>query len=637
MYKFSEYCNNFYYKRGKGFLEGHASQSKIPLYLMKAAMGEEAWEHVEVSEQALISWLTRDQKPSPEIWESVRKKFSEDRFTKFMVAALPDSSDELLGVCASRFGIEDVSIDKECFARALARQFYEFACSEGLAIENIVPKEYHDLINDSSSDEDEQSVNQSVPDHSGGEAECFETDAELLYRRSIYRKITTLGILFIVFIGFLIVKAVYNKSVEKDIQRNIHRYISSAQSPSESLFSADTLYDLSNVYLDIDKDAYKQYAIASALCYTSAINEEMSSEDITKFANRGLVLCQNVLKVSRKGSFHYYMALILQSYFYRDLGYSSADEMWTNRIELVENYLDSFEPDLRKNEDATLVIYGYGAIFNYYGDKLNSDPSSGTEELLQKLVDYSQCFLKYHYDLMTDVGTRFPGIELDAIESYCMAVFDLVHRYPSKDKLGYIINMISETSQFMENSPFNEPHSFYNVALRRILGEALITWGGIVDLCGDEEASEETEDPMNYIWAGHNVYAELLEYRDIEDPLAEAYIFDCGHRLCRYNLLIEDDVEGLKYHMDYLVSLFEQSTLDSVEIKTAETYICMCCKYILDKFGYDSEIYGIGMKTLDQLIPIDNFDTLISEENITETKDYFINYQKPDVAAKEAG
>lgn len=139
--KYNEFFTNFYIGRSCGGLVGHKSKEKIPEFFMKSALGDNTT-LLPTSLNTYGKWFDGKRSPSAAIWDAIVGDFQEDAFIDRLSAELNVTQ---LSLVASRFGIStqnDEGIDKDAFASAIAKQFYDLAQGSGEA-KNIVPEMYH--------------------------------------------------------------------------------------------------------------------------------------------------------------------------------------------------------------------------------------------------------------------------------------------------------------------------------------------------------------------------------------------------------------------------------------------------------------------------------------------------------------
>ncbi len=138
--KISEFFSYFYVDRSNGGLVGYKSKEKIPEFFMEAALKE----HTDVlptSQNTYGKWFDGTRKPLTQVWDAVISEGREDEFRKAVLASLNINK---INLVASRFFIIPPNgevIDKEAFAFAITRQFYEIAKGSGEA-DRIADKVY---------------------------------------------------------------------------------------------------------------------------------------------------------------------------------------------------------------------------------------------------------------------------------------------------------------------------------------------------------------------------------------------------------------------------------------------------------------------------------------------------------------
>lgn len=143
--RYSEFCNNFYFKRNAGGLTGRKSQWKIAEYFLKLALKDAELECIlPDSNSGYEKYFTGARKPEAAIWQAVIDYFDNH---KFLADLMENLNANLVEEVAANFGLrlKDEPLSKELFAVALMKQFYAIANGNGEA-ENIVSTEYREAM-----------------------------------------------------------------------------------------------------------------------------------------------------------------------------------------------------------------------------------------------------------------------------------------------------------------------------------------------------------------------------------------------------------------------------------------------------------------------------------------------------------
>lgn len=142
--KFDEFFKCFYIDRSTSGLVGYKSKEKIPQFFMEAALGEGS-NLLPTALNTYAKWFDNLRQPTTQLWNGIINAAREDIFRDALIKTLNLS--QIIRV-ASRFYIippKGESVDKEAFAHAITKQFYEIAKGNGNGA-NIAAKAYKPML-----------------------------------------------------------------------------------------------------------------------------------------------------------------------------------------------------------------------------------------------------------------------------------------------------------------------------------------------------------------------------------------------------------------------------------------------------------------------------------------------------------
>lgn len=129
--KYMDYFSNFYMGRRSGGILGHKSKENIPEYFFDAALPEDHYDILPLSNSTYGKWFNGTRQPESTIWGTVVSYFDED---SFIDKTSKDLNDSTLKEVMRRFGLKlqtGEAPDKRLFAFALAKLFYAIAQGNG--------------------------------------------------------------------------------------------------------------------------------------------------------------------------------------------------------------------------------------------------------------------------------------------------------------------------------------------------------------------------------------------------------------------------------------------------------------------------------------------------------------------------
>ena len=638
---FSDYCKNFYHGQNDTSLQNYRSQPGIVKFFLKNNLSKRTWESFEATDadaRKKTNYFNGKSSLGDDMLKEIYKNLSDENHKRDFVleleSELVDPSDNAFLKTVTNFEVKDTDIDKKCFARALAEQLLTIADDKH---RNIVPEKYAEFKNEQTGKKN--ASDNSDTDEADSTVEFSFSNPEIAKKYSLIRNrdlcyLIIIAVVATIAFTIVFIQNIKAKNTKESIDTTkplnstftlIDNYLAWATTDDLKINYAEKLYESSkSSFLQENANIYRLY---SAILKLNALDSTYGDQK-NRLATQGLNLCQNILDTAEKEPFLYYMAKILQCHFYEALGYSTEDTTWTNDINIVETYLNSYNFDLKKNEDAMLSSYGYNALLKYYGKILSSDYKRGTEELYKKYVDYYDTRNDNLFIVAYITGSELPVFDLEGFSAYSEYLFRLLELNPSKEYQGNLVDIIN-TCHGHADPFFTANVDYEDVLLTSIKADAYYYRGVIAE-------TEINEYDADFIYNAksdaENAYRTLLKCDNTDDPRITETIIKSIYRMIKHDLKPYDMNEQIIQFGDLVLriipNLYGYSNPDTRQEWIG--LICGSCYNILNKGSTSVEFCDLGKRASERITPMDTYDLVITEKDIPIYKKFFENCQKED-------